>query len=179
MFKLKASSEAKPITYPANIIVKYKSLDEYVESDPIRVGVKVNPKMTFEVSGTPKIAAGEEKVITFIVKNAGSFEVKDATARITIVDPFSSTDDTAYLGDLKPGETAEATFKVSVDRDATPKLYALNLEVKYKDPEGEWAISEPTKAVIEVTPAKPPYMLYGIVALIIIIAAIVYLRSRR
>jgi len=62
--------------------------------------------------------------------------------------------------------------------DATPKLYALNLEVKYKDPEGEWAISEPAKAVINVTPAKPPYMLYGIVGLIIVAAVIVYLKRR-
>ncbi len=56
-----------------------------------------------------------------------------------------------------------ASFKISVDSDATPKLYALNLEVKYKDPEGEWAYSEPAKAKILVTPAKPPYGLYAVV----------------
>jgi len=136
VFKLKASSEAEPVTYPAKLTVIFKSLDEYVELDPVRIGVKVNPKMEFEVQGQPSIAAGDEKIVTFVVKNVGEFEVKDATARITIVDPFSSTDDSAFIGDLKPGETANVTFKLSVDSDATPKLYALNLEVKYKDPEG-------------------------------------------
>ncbi|WP_230972162.1 COG1361 S-layer family protein [Archaeoglobus neptunius] len=178
VFKLKASSEANPVTYPADITVVFKSMDEYIELDPIRIGVKVNPKMEFKVIGKPRIAAGESKIITFTVRNAGQFEVKDATARLTIVDPFSSSDDTAYLGNLKPGESANASFKISVDSDATPKVYALNLEVKYKDPEGEWAFSEPTKAIIEVTPARPPYVLYGIVVLIVVVSVIVYLRKR-
>lgn len=177
-FKLKASSEANPVTYPAELTVIFKSMDEYVELDPVRIGVKVNPKMEFEVSGTPSIAAGEEKIVTFQIKNMGDFEVKDATARITIVDPFSSSDDSAFIGNLKPGESVNASFKIAVDDTATPKLYALNLEVKYKDQEGEWAISEPAKAVINVEPAKPPYVIYGIVALIIIAAVIVYLRRR-
>lgn len=178
VFKLKASSEAKPVTYPADITLVYRSMDEYVELDPVRIGVKVNPKMEFEVVGQPSIAAGEEKVVTFVIKNVGEFEVRDATARITIVDPFSSTDDSAFIGDLKPGEAANATFKISVDGDATPKLYALNLEVKYKDAEGEWAYSEPAKAIINVTPAKPPYMLYAVIAIIVIAAIAVYLKRR-
>jgi hypothetical protein len=179
VFKLKASSEAKPVTYPAELIVKYRSMDEYVESDPVRIGVKVNPKVKFEVTGTPSIAAGEERILTFTVRNMGNFEVRDATARITIVDPFSSSDDTAYIGNLKPGEAVSASFKISADKDATPKLYALNLEVKYRDLEDEWAISEPVKATINVTPAKPPYLIYGAVAAVIIIAVAAYLRSRR
>lgn len=178
VFKLKASSEAEPVTYPAQLTIVFKSLDEYVELDPVRIGVKVNPKMEFEVMGCPSIPAGEERILTFIIKNVGKFEIRDATARITIVDPFSSSDDSAFIGDLKPGETANASFKISVDDDATPKLYALNLEVKYRDPEGELAISEPVKAVIEVTPAKPPYILYGIVIVISVAAAIVYLKRR-
>ena len=69
-------------------------------------------------------------------------------------------------------------FKVSVDKDATPKRYGLNLEVKYKDPEGEWAISEPTKAVIEVLPPQPPYTVIA-VAVIVALLSVIYLRRRR
>ena len=180
VFKVKASDEAKPITYPAEITVKYKTMDEYFESDPVTVGVKVNPKMKFEVYGTPKIAAGGEGVVTLTIKNVGNFTIREATARLTITDPFSSDDDTAYVGTLKPGQTAEVKFKLSVDADATPKKYGLNLEVKYKDLEDEWAISEPTKAVIEVTPPQPPYGAIALVAIIAIVAvAYYYLRRRR
>ncbi len=178
VFKVKASDEAKPVTYPAEIRVKYKSMDEYFESDPIEVGIKVNPKMRFEVYGIPKVHAGSTEVVTFVVKNVGNFTVREATARLTIVDPFSSNDDTAYIGTLKPGESAEVKFKVSVDRDATPKRYGLNLEVKYKDPEGEWAISEPTKAVIEVLPPQPPYTAIAI-AIVVALLSVIYLRRRR
>jgi len=179
VFKVKAGDEAKPVTYPAEITVKYRTMDEYFESDPVAIGVKVNPKIKFEVNGTPKIAAGSEKVVTFTVKNVGNFTVREATARLTITDPFSSSDDTAYIGTLEPGQTAEVKFKLSVDVDATPKKYGLNLEVKYKDQEDEWAISEPTKAVIEVTPPQPPYGAIAVIAIIALVAVAYYVRRRR
>ncbi len=179
VFKVQASDEAKPITYPAEIKLKYKSMNEYFYTDAKSVGIKVNPKMKFEVYGTPKIAAGSEGVVTLTIKNVGNFNIREATARLTITDPFSSSDDTAYVGTLKPGQTADIKFKLSVDADATPKKYGLNLEVKYKDLEDEWAISEPTKAVIEVTPPQPPYGAIVIIAIIAIVAVVYYLRRSK
>ena len=179
VFKVEALSDAVPVVYPATLVIKYKSLNEWTETDPIRVGIKVNPKLQFEVIGVPTIAQGEEKIVTVKIKNLGNFTIREATARITIVDPFTSTDDTAYIGTLRPGEAKDISFKIKVDRDATPKRYGLNLEVKYKDPEGDWAISEPTKMVIEVTPAKPNFALFGGVLAIILLVAIGYALKRR
>ncbi|ADB57529.1 COG1361 S-layer family protein [Archaeoglobus profundus] len=179
VFKVQASDEAKPVIYPAEIKLKYRSMDEYFYTDSKSIGIKINPKMKFEVYGTPKIAAGSEGIVTFTIKNVGNFTIREATARLTITDPFSSDDDTAYIGTLKPGESAEIKFKLSVDADATPKKYGLNLEVKYKDLEDEWAISEPTKAVIEVVPPKPPYGAIALIAILAIVAVGYYLRRRR
>uniref|UniRef100_A0A7C4W4S7 S-layer protein n=1 Tax=Geoglobus ahangari TaxID=113653 RepID=A0A7C4W4S7_9EURY len=179
VFKVKASDEAKPVSYPAEIKMKYRSMDEYFYSDGKSIGIRVNPKMKFEVSGIPKIHAGSTEIITFIVKNVGNFTIKEATARLTITDPFSSSDDTAYIGTLRPGESTEVKFQLSVDMDATPKKYGLNLEIKYKDLEGEWAISEPTKTVIEVLPPKPPYSAIALIAIIAIVAIAYYLRRRK
>ena len=179
VFKVEALKEAVAVVYPATLVIKYKSMNEWTESDPIRIGIKVNPKLRFEIIGIPKIAQGEEKVITVKIKNLGNFTLREATARITIVDPFTSTDDTAYIGTLKPGEAKNISFKIKVDKDATPKKYGLNLEVKYKDPEGDWAISEPTKLVIEVTPAKPNFALLGGVLAVVILTAIGYALKRR
>ncbi len=167
VFTVQASDDAKPVTYPADVWIRYRSLDEYFESDPVRIGVKVNPKMKIEVYGIPKIQAGSEAVVEWTIKNVGNFTIRDATARLTILDPFSSSDDTAYVGTLKPGETAVVKFKLKVDKDATPKLYGLNLEVKYKDPEDEWAISEPVKAVVEVLPGSMRFAPILILALIV------------
>ncbi len=178
-FKVEALKDAVAVIYPATLTIKYKSLNEWTESDPIRIGIKVNPKLQFEVIGIPTIAQGEEKVVTVKIKNLGNFTIREATARITVVDPFTSTDDTAYIGTLKPGETKEISFKIKADKDATPKRYGLNLEVKYKDPEGDWAISEPTKMVIEVTPAKPNFALFGGIFAVILLTAIGYMLKRR
>lgn len=178
-FKLSASSGAKATKYPADLYIKFKAGDDFVETDPIKIGVEVLPEIEFEVIGTPEIRAGEEKIVTFAIRNTGIAEVRDATARLVIVSPFTSSDDTAYIGNLKPGEIANASFKLSVDRDATPKLYALNLEVKYRAENGDWVISAPSKAVIEVKPYEVSYILYLVVAVLIVAGAIYYLRRRR
>ncbi|MEM0202436.1 MAG: S-layer protein [Archaeoglobaceae archaeon] len=178
VFRLKASSEAKETTYPADVFVKFKAGDDFVESDAVRIGVEVKPEVEFEAIGVPEIRAGEEKIVTFTIKNKGITEIRDATARIVIVSPFSSSDDSAFIGNLKPGEAVNASFKVSVDRDATPKLYALNLEVKYRAENGEWVVSKPVKAVIDVKARPIDYMIFTIVA-IVVIAGIAYYVKRR
>jgi hypothetical protein len=181
VFKIKASNEAKAVPYPAEITLRYRTMDEYSETSPVKIGIEVSPKLRFEVEGKTVIMAGSEALVNFTLKNAGTFEVRDATARLTIVDPFSSTDDTAYVGDLKPGESKEIVFRIKADAGATPKLYGVNLEVKYKDPEGEWVISEPVKALIEVTPKTTPNMAFigGAAGAIVIASLLAYRFLRR
>lgn len=178
VFRLKASSEAKETMYPADVFLKFKAGDDFVESDAIRIGIEIKPEVEFEVLGVPEIRAGEEKIVTFMIKNNGVAEIKDATARIVVVSPFSSSDDSAFIGNLKPGEFVNASFKISADRDATPKLYALNLEVKYRAENGEWVVSKPVKAVIDVKPRPVDYMIFAIIA-IVVIAGIAYYVKRR
>ncbi len=161
-FVIKASDDAEPGVYPGKIKLYYKISDKEI-TDEIDVGIKVLKEMKFELEGVPEIGVGEEKVITVKIINAGKFKVREATARITVVDPFSTTDDTAYIGDLEPGEGKNISFKLKVSKDATPKLYALNLEVKYKDPYDEWVISKPIKMPILV---KKKGKLIGIVGIL-------------
>ena len=177
-FKLKALSDAEGL-YPAKLKFTYNLGGEDI-SEEVDAGVEVKPKMKFEVEGKGSLEAGSEMLVTVAVRNAGNFEVRDATARITVVDPFSTTDDTAYIGTLKPGEARNVTFKLKVDGDATPKLYALNLEVKYRDVSGEWVISEPVKMPIEVKEKKTRIPMTGAITLVILAgSAIAYRMSRK
>ncbi len=180
VFKVEALKEASPVRYPGTIVVRYKSVNEWMQTVPVKIGIKVHPKIEFKVIGVPKIAQGQEKIISVLIKNIGNFTVREATARITVVDPFTTTDDTAYIGTLRPGQEKVIKFRIRVEKDATPKVYGLNLEVKYKDPEGDWVISEPTKLVIEVVPAGPNYMLIAaLVAVGVISAALAFKRRGR
>ncbi|AEA46078.1 COG1361 S-layer family protein [Archaeoglobus veneficus] len=179
LFKLKASRDAEAAVYPAKLKLTYKIGDKEASKE-VDIGVAVHERMKFGVEGMGVVPAGEEAIVTVKVKNLGSFEVKDATARITVVDPFSTTDDTAYIGSLKPGEETNVSFKLKADKDATPKLYALNLEVKYKDPSDEWVISEPVKMPVKVVESKgiPKAAIGVIVVAAIAVASYVY-RKRK
>jgi len=176
-FRVKAISDAEPGIYPAKIKFTY-SINDKEKTEEIDAGIEVYPKMRFEVESVGSIPAGSEKPVTAIVTNAGDFKIRDATARITVVDPFSTTDDTAYIGDLEPGQSKNVTFKLKADEDATPKLYALNLEVKYKDISDEWVISEPEKMPVEVVESTGISPMMHL-AIVIILAAIVYVAYRK
>ncbi|MEM4747309.1 MAG: S-layer protein, partial [Archaeoglobaceae archaeon] len=59
-----------------------------------------------------------------------------------------------------------------------PKLYALNLEVKYRTENGEWVISKPEKAIISVKAPPLNYLLY-LILIVAAIAAIAYYVKRK
>ncbi len=87
-------------------------------------------------------------------------------ARISAVDPFSSNDDTAYLGTMAPGEIRQASFKISV-RDTTPKTFGLDSEVLYRDALDNQITSDPLKVTVNVVP-KGSLLSNGIFGLVII-----------
>jgi len=175
-FKVKAGDDAENTVYPGRLTVTY-DLNGKEVSEEFDIGISVGEKIRFQIDGKGTIPAGGERVVTVKIKNAGGYEIRDATARITVVDPFSTTDDSSFIGDLKPGEEKEISFRIKADKDATPKNYALNLEVKYRDANGEWVISEPVKLPIQITERQQAIPGFeAIIGIIGIIGAIIWLR---
>jgi hypothetical protein len=121
------------------------------------------------------MVAGKKKVVTVLYRNTGGATVYNAQARISAVDPFTCSDDVAFLGTVAPGETKEAAFEIGVDGSATPKEYGLDSEIRYRDALDNSRISDPLKVRISVE-EKPgildsltgnPFPLAVIVVLII------------
>ena len=107
-------------------------------------------------------------------KNTGDTTVYSAQARISAVDPFTSNDDIAYLGDLKAGETAKASYIVSVDRSATTKEYGLDSEIRYRDALDNTHISDTMKVAINVSsPTGIMTILFNPIYLSILVAIII------
>jgi VCBS repeat-containing protein len=75
----------------------------------------------------------------------------DAVARINANTPFETDDDTAYVGDLAPGESTTVTFTVSVDGAATPKTYSVDTTVKYDNSFGRTVVTDVEPTAVEVT----------------------------
>ncbi|MHC1625522.1 MAG: COG1361 S-layer family protein [Methermicoccaceae archaeon] len=149
---------------------------------PISIEVKAQPFFeVVNVSG--ELVPGKKSLVYVTFKNTGELTAWEATARITMVDPFSSTDDQAFLGDIKPGETAVGVFNVKVDDAATAKNYAIDSEIKYKDDGGEVTISDVVKVPVTVV-AKEKMSMLGIgIGIVLIgfmfVGTVIMVRKRR
>ena len=114
VFRASVSGSAEAQTYPLDVYVKYENSDgDSISSDIETIGVPVGEKIRFViVSDSETVIPGQKKTIRVQYRNTGGATAYQAQARVSMVDPFSSNDDTAYLGDVAPGETKEAAFLV-------------------------------------------------------------------
>lgn len=182
-YKVAVSKTAERQTYSVDVAVVYQNTDgDFVTSKTETIGVPVGSKVAFEVVSEDLVMnPGAKKVLTVVYKNTGETPVYSAQARISAVDPFTSNDDIAYLGDLQPGESATANFVVSVDRSATIKGYGVDSEIRYRDALDNTYISDTMKVRVNVVAPdglaailNNPIYLSIIVAIIIGIGYAIY-----
>jgi hypothetical protein len=175
-YKVSVSDDAERQTYPVDVVVVYQNNEgDFITSRSDTVGIPVGGKVEFEVISPPgKMNPGNKKVITVEYKNTGDTAIYSAQARISAVDPFTSNDDTAYIGDLKPGESKVVSFVISVDRTATLKEYGIDSEIRYRDSLENTYISDTMKVKINViAPTGLTTVLSNPVYLAIIVAGII------
>ena len=156
-FKIAVSDDAIAKTSPLTILVHYRDKQDVERTSTVTAGVVISPDIAFEIVDTEldgTLAPGSDAELVLSVKNLSETDVNDAIARVNAIDPFSSTDDTAYIGDIPAGETKTARVKLSADDDAMPKMYGIDVEVKYRDGNGDSYTSDSMKATVEVVEKK-------------------------
>jgi hypothetical protein len=186
-YKVAISSEAEKQTYPVDVVVMYENRDgDMVTSASDTLGIPVGGKINFTItSGIVQVVQGSQNVIQVEYQNSGNTIAYNAQARLSAVEPFISTDDTAYLGDLKPGETATARYQMSADDAAVVKDYSLDTEVRYHDVLDNSQVSDTFNVPVRVQPkpASNGFMqvlpVIGIIALICIGAGYYVLVMRK
>ena len=173
-FRVSVASSAQPKTYPLDVLVTYKNYEgDYVNSSIETVGVPVGQKIQFSVTPvSASVRPGADTVITYLFQNTGGTTAYNAEARISAVDPFTSNDDTAFLGTMAPGDSRTASFDVSVDSSATIKEYGLDSEVLYRDALDNQFTSDPLKVNVDVVSAPSLAEVIGIPGLVVIILAV-------
>lgn len=152
-YKVAVSSDAAAQSYPVDLVVSYDDRSGINRTgQPVTIGVPVGGKISFAVVSQPaSIAAGEKRVVEVVYRNTGAAAVKAAQARLSAVSPFTSADDSSYLGDMAPGEEKTARFEVTADGDATVKDYGLDSEIRYRDALDNSEISGTMKVPVAVT----------------------------
>jgi hypothetical protein len=171
-YKVGVSSDAENQTYPVDVVVTYENGEgDTVTSAADTVGIPVQNKLSFSItSGNVTVVQGSDAVINVRYRNDGAFTAYNAQARLSAVDPFASTDNTAYIGNLNPGESAVAQFKVSASGDAPPGPYSLDTEVRYRDSQDNSQVSDTFRTPIQIAP-KPASS--GIVQLLPVLIIVV------
>lgn len=155
-YKVAVSGNAEEQVYPVDVSVTYENGEgATVTSAPYTIGIPVGSRTGFVVtSGPARVAAGSSTVITVDYRNDGGTPVYQAQARISAVDPFTSNDNTAYLGDLQPGGSATAKYRIGTDPAAAPREYALDSEVRYRDALGNSQVSDTVAVKVLVVPGS-------------------------
>jgi len=155
-YKVAISSDAEKQTYPVDVVVIYENRDgDVVTSATETIGIPVGGKISFIItSGTVQVMQGSQSLIQVDYQNSGTTIAYHSQARLSAVEPFKSSDDTAYLGDLKPGEKATARYQVSVDDAAVAREYTLDTEVRYRDALDNSQVSGTFNVPVQVQ-AKP------------------------
>ncbi len=151
-YKVSVSKDAEPQEYPVAVSVTYENEDGETQTTPVRkVGIPVGADIEFTLtSQTTELHPGKKESVEVTYRNDGSVPVYGAEVRISAVDPFSSSDDLAFLGDIQPGESAVARFGLNVEADADTKTYGLDSEIKYRDALQDSHVSETIKVPVSV-----------------------------
>lgn len=173
-YKVSVSDNAAQQTYPVDVEVTYENRDgDIVTSGTDTVGIPVGGKLTFSVTSDPaRVSAGSDNTISIEYRNNGVTTAYNSQARISAVDPFTSSDDTAYLGNLQPGETATAVYQIYADESAESKTYFLDAEIRYRDSLDNSQISDTFKVPVEVEPESASSGLESILPALVIIVII-------
>jgi hypothetical protein len=175
-YKVSVSSDAQKQTYPVDVVVVYQNNEgDFITSRSDTVGIPVGGKVDFTITSLPsEMNPGNKKDVSVVYKNTGDTTVYSAQARISAVDPFTSNDDIAYIGDLQPGESRQVSYVMSVDRAATIKEYGLDSEIRYRDALDNTYISDTMKVKVDVTaPAGVTTIISNPIYLSVVLAAII------
>ena len=173
-YKVAVSGDAAQQTYPVDVAVTYENRDgDIITSATDTVGIPVGGKLTFFVtSDPPRVIPGSDNVITVVYKNNGDITAYHSQARISAVDPFTSSDSTSYIGDIKPGETATARYQIHAGDEAEVKTYLLDAEIRYRDALDNSQVSDSFKVPVSVEPKPASSGLASMLPLLVLIVII-------
>jgi hypothetical protein len=201
-FEMKVWEGATAGTYPLEVNISYQfQKDVHVEGNVTsnqidsnilyqevkeihNIFVIIREQADFEVIEVDsELLPDSSGILSIKFKNTGEETASRATARLRLSDPLSSTDHTAFLGDMEPGDEVQAMFNIDVDPDATAKTYSIKTEIEYEDHEGRTKVSDTIYVPAQVGETEDkgaiyqnPFLLGGI---LLILTALVYVYMKR
>jgi|AntRauTorcE11898_2_1112593.scaffolds.fasta_scaffold07647_3 hypothetical protein len=109
----------------------------------------------FTIGSTNRsITAGSSTTAEFTITNNRDETVTDIEPKLFTDTPFSSSNDEAFVESLAPGESTTISFDIAAAGSATPKIYPVTLDVRYRDGAGNSQITDSYRVPVAVAQAE-------------------------
>lgn len=184
-FDLAVAEDAEPGRRSLTFDVVYENDEGDLRNldSPVRKTVTVGEEVeAFEVVGvSTSVEAGGTDTVEVEVRNNDDYTIENANAKMFLNDPLSSSDNSAFLGNMEAGETKTAVFKISATGDAVAKEYDASIEVRYDDRSGDTELDDDMRFGVPVNESSGGLPLPFVVAGIVVVAAsgAVFIYQRR
>lgn len=127
------------------------------------------------------LAPGDQGELRLAVTNTGEEDADSVSIRL-FEDarhlPVDFDEVFAFLGDLKPGESADAVFRFTIDGDALLKTYLMDTEVRYVD--GATVETSDLTVPLDITQERTGNaLLYAAAVIVMIAGGIVWKKKKR
>lgn len=121
-------------------------------SDPLDADVVVDDESdAFAVEpGNATFSPGSSASYRVELTNTANRTLTDVRPRLFTSSPISTADDTAFVDELEPGETATVEFGLDVGDGAREKTYSVSMDVVYDD-ESNNELSDAYRLPVDVT----------------------------
>lgn len=137
-FSIEALKNTSSGSYPITGVLQYTGDNTPSATQDFTFIMPLKEKAEFIASaaaGTAITAAGDTEVQVSL-KNTGTREARKVRVRISPIYPFSTDGTVRYIESLAPGQTANLTYLIHVDKDATLGQQVSGLIMDYEDPQG-------------------------------------------
>ncbi len=140
---------AAPGTYEMELKIRFTTTDQLGQEEQELNRLEYET-VTFEISDDPQfeltraddtqLRADETSLFPVTVENTGGKAAEDVAVSLSSQSPEirfgSGTGAVSRIDSLKPGETTEVTYEVTVGSGAPARLYNLNAHATYTDKQG-------------------------------------------
>lgn len=186
---LDVNKNVKQGIYETKLHIRYNEEDETetrIVEIPVNIEVMSKPSFTIESIdfGKENILPGDSVEMKLKVKNNIDKKVESVSVRAfkDSTQPIDFDEKSDFVGTLDPSESGDAVIQFSVKKDAEPKKYILDLEIRsvYNDQ----VFIQTEKVAVEVSAKKEGFdqniITYGLVAVIfVLLAIIIFMRKKR
>ena len=182
-FSIDAPKDLAPGTYPLDVRLDYTGEDRQNGSALFHFEVPVKPKAEFTAfyPAGSTLRAGAAQDADVVLTNTGSQEARKLKIRIKPLFPFSTDGTVRYVDSLRPGQSVNLTYIITVDKDATSGSQLVGLLMDFEDPQGK-AFSDSADFAMPVRLAtfdesieqyKPFIYLFGLVIVLVVLRKLI------